>query len=336
MKKSITIDEIARIAKVSKSTVSKALNNRPDIGQATKKRILEIAREHDFIPHPFGKRLKNKITDNIGVIFCRDVHPISANPFYSRVLEGVEAETAIDSRNLMLQFVTEDQISGVPKMVKEQQVDGVILIGSMTREYIELIGSKNIPLVLIDPKYDIDSCSKVVIDNKHGAFLATQYLIKMGHRKIGFISGDLNRLSFKQRYDGYIIAMNKLSVEIDENLVSTGGMEDGYEHTKKLLASKKRPTAIFSTNDINAHFGYKAASDLGLYIPEDISFVGFDDIDMSHMISPPLTTIRAYKEELGSIAVRMLLQIFNHEINKPTTTLVPTKLVERESVSIAK
>lgn len=333
MKDSITIDEIARIAKVSKSTVSKALNNRPDIGQDTKDRILEIARDYDFTPHPFGKGLKNKITENIGVIFCRDVHPISANPFYSRVLEGVEAETAISNRNLMLQFVSEDQINGIPKMVKERQVDGVILIGSMTREYIDLIESKNIPLVLIDPKYVIDSCSQIVMDNEHGAFLAVQYLIKMGHRKIGFISGDLKRLSFKQRFDGFQKAMKHFAVDIDQNLISVGGMENGYEHTKKLLTGKTKPTAIFSTNDINAHYGYKAAHDLGLSIPDDISFVGFDDIDLSHMISPPLTTIRAYKEELGSIAVRTLLKKIEDAKIQNSTHIIPIRLVERQSVA---
>ncbi|MCP4414144.1 MAG: LacI family transcriptional regulator [Gammaproteobacteria bacterium] len=332
MKKSITIDEIATIAKVSKSTVSKALNNRADIGKETKKRILEIARQHEFIPHPFGKGLKSKITENIGVIFCREVLPISANPFYSRVLEGVEAETAINNRNLMLQFGTEGRIKDVPKMIRERQIDGVILIGNMTFDFIDLIKSKNIPLVLIDPQFETDSCSQIVMDNEHGAFLAIQYLIKMGHRRIGFISGDINRLSFKQRYSGYIKAMKQYSLDIDNDLIATGGMENGYEYTKKLLSAEEPPTAIFSTNDTNAHFGYKAARDLGLKIPEDISFIGFDDIDMSHMISPPLTTIKAYKEELGSIAVRVLLKKIEKSEIRNHTNIIPVRLVERDSV----
>lgn len=332
MQKSITIDELAKIAKVSKSTVSKALNNKPDISEETKKYILAIAKQYDFTPNPFGKGLKNKITGNIGVIFCRDMHPISANPFYSRVLEGIEAEVAINNHNLMLQFCSEKQTNGIPKMVRERQIDGLLLIGSLTKEYIDSISTKNIPYVLIDPKFDFDSCSQVVMDNEHGAFLATQYLIEMGHRKIGFISGDMSRLSFKQRFNGFLKALNLYGIKFSEDFVSTGGMENGYDHFLKLFRNNNKPTAIFSSNDINAHYGYKAVRELGMTIPDDVSIVGFDDIDISHMISPPLTTIRAYKEELGSIAVRTLITLIKKPDQKPMTMVVPVKLIERGSV----
>jgi LacI family transcriptional regulator len=127
--------------------------------------------------------------------------------------------------------------------------------------------------------------------------------------------------------------MNHFAVEIDKDLISTGGMENGYEHTRKLLEKKTQLTAIFSANDINAHYGYKAAHDLGLSIPDDISFIGFDDIDLSHMISPPLTTIRAYKEELGSIAVRTLLKQIEDSKIQNSTHIIPIRLVERQSVA---
>lgn len=332
MKKQITIDELAKIANVSKSTVSKALNNKPDIGLKTKNRVLELAKEYEFTPHPFGKGLKNKVTGNIGVIFCRDVHPISSNPFYSRVMEGVEAEVAYNNHNLMLQFVTENQTSGIPKMVKERQVDGLILIGSMARGYIELIESRNIPFVLIDPKIEMPNCMQVVMDNEHGAFLAIQYLIEMGHRKIGFISPDLNRLSFMQRYTGYKKALKFHQLRLNEDFISTGGMEKGYDQILSMLKLSNKPTAVFFTNDINAHYAYKAVYDLGLKIPDDISIIGFDDIDLSRMSTPQLTTIRAYKEELGSIAVRNLINIIENGKLAPNTTVVSVKLVERESV----
>jgi len=328
----ITIKDIAKKANVSPATVSKALNARHDVSPKTKKRILKIAEEFDFVPNAFGKNLKNKRTENIGVIFCRDIHPISANPFYSRVLEGVEAETAINNHNLMLQFVTEEQTNGVPKMLKERQIDGIILIGSMTKEYIELIKSRNTPFVLIDPKFEVENCNQIVMDNEHGAFLATQYLIKNGHKDIGFISGDLHRLSFNQRYKGYLKAMQHLGLPVNKDFVSIGGVEQGYELAKNLLEKDVRPTAIFSANDINAHYGYRAAHDLGLSVPKDISFMGFDDIDLSHMISPALTTIRAYKEELGSIAVRTLLKNIDDPELKHSTNIIPIKLIERDSV----
>ena len=109
-------------------------------------------------------------------------------------------------------------------------------------------------------------------------------------------------------------------------------MEKGYEHVFDLLQKKERPTAIFFTNDLNAHLGYKAVHDAGLNIPDDVSMIGFDDIDLSHMSSPQLTTIRAYKEELGSIAIRKLLKSIQNPEHNSSTTVVPVKLIERESV----
>jgi DNA-binding LacI/PurR family transcriptional regulator len=118
---------------------------------------------------------------------------------------------------------------------------------------------------------------------------------------------------------------------LDKRLTRVGGLENGYEHTRQLLHSNKL-TAIFAANDINAIYGYKAIHELGLKIPDDISVIGFDDIDLAKIATPPLTTVRVYKEELGSIAVRSLLRMIRNENEQPMTTIVPTKLVERDSV----
>ena len=328
----ITIKDIAKLANVAQSTVSKALNNKPDVSESTKKKILEIAKQYNFSPNAFGKGLKRRTTENIGIIFYRELLPLSGNPFYSRVLEGIEAEIAINNYNLVLHLIPEGHQKTLPKMVRERQVDGLILVGIYNIEFINNIISQNIPVVLVDPKILLDNCSQILIDNEHGAFLATKHLIKNGHKRIGFISGDIKRLSFKQRQDGYIKALKSNNISVDENLIKTGGLEKGYEHVKDLLLLNERPTAIFAANDINAIYGYKAIREQNLKIPEDISIIGFDDIELAKMSMPQLSTIRVYKEELGSIAVRTSLRIINGEIKNPTTTVVPIKLIERESV----
>jgi LacI family transcriptional regulator len=211
-------------------------------------------------------------------------------------------------------------------------VDGVILCGSMEVEFIKKLKSTQIPIVLVDPKRPMKNFHQILIDNEYGAFLAIQYLIEKGYKRIGFISGDLERESFYQRFVGYKKALKKYKIPYDEKLVITGELEKGYEQTMKLLSLNPRPTAIFATNDVNAMYGYKAIKDANLSIPEDISFVGFYDIDLAKMASPPLTTIRVYKEELGSIAVRKLLKIIKGEENGVADTLVPIKLIERNSV----
>jgi len=329
----VTIKDIARLANVSLSTASKALNDRPDVSEATRKRVKEIAEKYNFSPNAFGKGLKSKTTENIGVIFCREHQPLSGNPFYSRVLEGIESEIGMNNYNLILHLIPECNQDHLPKMVREKQVDGVILVGIFRQDFVSKIIGVELPVVLIDPKSSYENCNQVFIDNEHGAFLATQYLIKAGHRKIGFISGDLSRLSFRQRYDGFVKALKINKILLQKEYVSTGGLEQGYQHVKKLLSVKNRPTAIFSANDINALYGYKAIQDMELKVPDDISIIGFDDIDLARFASPGLTTIRVFKQELGSIGVRTLFKTIKKEIQKPVHTIVPIQLIERESVS---
>ncbi len=329
----VTIKRIAEAAQCSVATVSKALNGRPDVAEETRKRILEIAKAHQFYPNAMGKGLKKRVTESVGVIFCREKLPLSLNPFYSRVLEGIEAELAVSNYNLVLHLLPESYTNEMPKMIRERQVDGLVLVGVLHQSFIDQIGSLEIPTVLIDPKIAGDSFNQVLIDNEHGAFEATQYLIKRGHRRIGFISGDLDRLSFRQRYEGFRKAQDFYRIPFDESLLQTGGLEKGYDHVKTLLSLPERPTAIFAANDINAIYGYKAIKEEKLRIPEDVSVIGFDDIELGKMITPPLTTVRVYKEQMGSIAVRTLFKLLSHASDRPVTTLVPTRLIERESVA---
>jgi len=331
-----SIKEIAKEANVSPATVSKALNQRKDISEATRQRIIRIAESHDFVPSSLGRNLKNQRTENIGVIFCRESQPLSANPFYSRVLEGIEAELAMNNYNLVLHLLPNDYTGTLPKMLREGQVDGVILAGVLRPDFIQRLRNLSVGAVLVDPKIIINDFSQILIDNEHGAFQAVEHLIRCGHKRIGFISGNLDRLSFIERFKGYKKALQYYKIEFEQELVQSGGLEQGYEHTRKLIQMDNPPTAIFAANDINAIYGYKAVKDSGLRIPEDISVIGFDDIELAKISSPPLSTIRVYKEEMGSIAVRILLQIINNELGKPVITLVPTKLVERESVGYVK
>jgi DNA-binding LacI/PurR family transcriptional regulator len=328
----ITIKDIAKLARVSQSTVSKVLNDRPDVGQETRQRVLGIVKEQRFVPNIAGKSLKKKNTGNIGVIFRREQNPLSTNPFYSRVLEGIEAETALNNYNLVLHMVAENQEPTVPKMVRERHVDGAILVGMQSTRFVERLLQAEFPLVLVDPKNLFTDCVQILIDNENGAFLATKHLIEAGHRRIGFVSGELTRLSFQQRLSGYRKALQFHQIEVEDVLIQSGGVEAGYELTKRLLSSPKPPSAIVFVNDINAIFGYHAADELGFDIPEDLSIVGFDDIDMAGMATPPLTTIRVYKEELGSVAVRYLRQLLTDGATVNSTTIIPVRLVERQSV----
>ncbi len=328
----ITIKEIAKIAGVSKSTVSKALNGKKDISPKTREKILKIAKAHNFTPNAYAKGLRKRVTENIGVIFRREERSISGNPFYSRVLEGIEEATLNTDYNLLLHLASFEG-GELPSIVKKKQVDGILLIGTHHRQLIKNLKESHIPMVLIDPGEITEDCFQVLIDNSHGAYLATEHLIKTGHRRIGFVSGDIRRASFRERLIGFRNAHSHYQIPIDESLIQKGEMGQGYELTRRLLSIEHPPTAIVASHDLNAIQGYQAAFDHGFKIPEDISFVGFDDIDLSRMVSPTLSTIRVLKKQLGSTAFKVLEQIINGEARESFTTVISVEFIERDSVS---
>ncbi len=327
----IGIKEIAKLANVAPSTVSKALNNRLDISETTRRDIIRIARQHHYYPLKSHGTHKGKTKENIGIIFSREENSLSTNPFYSCVLESIERELNINNYNLVLTTVGNNSRFFLPKMVHENNVDGIILLGAFCNKLFAGLKKVKLPIVFVDPQNSNVSYSKIIIENDQGAYLATKYLIDAGHRRIAFISGDLSRNSFKQRYDGYLKALQNHRINMDEKIICCGGLEDGYALARKLLQSEK-VTAIFVANDINAMHVYRAVFDLGLRIPQDISVVGFDDIAMARYAIPPLTTIHVYKDVMGSFAVRTLLKYIQDGIEVPVTTIIPVKLIERESV----
>ncbi len=327
-----TIKDIAKLANVSVSTVSKALNARADVSERTRKKILQIAEQINYDISRLRRDSPLVKSKNIDVIFCREEKPLSLNPFYSRVLEGIEGELALNHFNLVLTLLPNKENVLLPEPVIHHEVDGIILVGVFSQNFINKIKKVKLPVVLIDPKIVVEEFTQVLIDNEHGSYTATQYLIQKGHRRIGFISGPLERQSFFQRFVGYKKALEFHGIPVEKELVQTGGLEEGYQNTRRLLKLPQPPTAIVSANDINAIYGIRAIQEAGLKVPDDISIIGFDDIELAKMSSPQLTTIRVYKEEMGSIAVRLLIQQLKCEINKPVTSIVPTRLVERNSV----
>jgi LacI family transcriptional regulator len=330
MKVPMDIRTLAKLANVSPSTVSKALNDRSDVSPETRQKVQEIARAHGYSPDSFGKGLKTRSTENIGLLFSRDQHALSDNPFYSKVLEGVESELSINNYNTIFNII-QPSTRGLPKMVRERHVDGVILIGVFHEDLLEKLRAETLPVVMIDPQNPVDAFGQIHIDNEYGAFLATRHLIDAGHREIGFVSGELSRLSFRQRLEGFRKALRAQGLAQDDRLIRTGGIENGYDHFRSIL-TEQNPTAIFSANDINALRGYKAIHDLRLRIPEDVSVVGFDDIDLASIAAPPLTTVRVPKKEFGSIAARTLLSLVREDVPRKPVIVMPTQLVERASV----
>lgn len=328
----VTIRDVAARAGVSISTASRALNDSGPVNEETRLRVLKAAKEINYAPNAIARGLVTKKTGNIGFILATSVTDSTSNPFYSRVFEGIESETR--KRNYHLIFsVFDEEEKGLPRMVREKNIDAVILASKIDEQFILKLRQEGIPLVLVDHAIKGVNVDSVVIDNFNGACQAVNHLIKLGHRRIGFIRGPQDRPSFIHRFDGYKDTLKKAGLNYDEKIVWEADLDfDGAcELIKRKIKIQPFPSAIFASADIIALAATKAIREQGLRIPEDVSLVGFDDILQAKQARPSLTTIRVFKREMGRVAVRKVLESINNISKKRTQTVILTELVVRDS-----
>jgi len=327
----ITIRDIAKQAKVARSTVSRALNNKGRLSTATRDKICQLARELGYHPNMNAKGLAINKTGNIGIVINKRHRslPESFYDFYGTIILGVEE--AIEKQGYHLIFSTTDGGPSVPRCVEERRVDGLILMGcDISEELITLLEDNGMPLVLVDNH--VDGVDSVAIDNTGGAYKAVEYLINLGHRKIGFIAERLNDLSFKERFKGYKLALKEHGLEYNADLVAEGltPPDHGYVAMKKLL-KQGTPPAIFAANDSTAAGAIKAIKEKGLRVPTDIAVIGFDDGPTALHTVPPLTSIRVFREKMASIAAKRLIELIENSDQPPIQLKLPTELVVRNS-----
>lgn len=332
IKITVTIRDVAKLARVSISTASRALNNSGPVKGETKARVLKAAKEINYTPNAIARGLVTRKTGNIGFLLPASVKDGTSNPFYSRVFEGIEAETRERNYHLIFSILDENQ-EDLPRMVKEKNIDGVIFASKVSERFILQLEEEGITLVLVDHAIEQGNVDSVVIDNFNGACKMVNHLLKLGHRRIGFLRGPQDRPSFIQRLEGYKETLRKAGLEYDKKIVWEADLDfnDAYKVMKKKIKIQPFPTAIFATTDIVALAAAKVIREEGLRIPEDVSLAGFDDILQARQAHPPLTTIRVFKREMGRITVRKLFENINGITKKPSQTVILTELVVRDS-----
>lgn len=328
-----TIYDISKITGYSPTTVSKALNDYTDISKKTKKIILEKAKELGYIPNAHARTLITKKSWSIGVLFDEKLDIGIKHPFFSAILETFKK--SIESRGYDLLFISKDM--GGKKIsyldhCKIRGIDGIIIISSdfNNKEIEELIDS-NIPCVLID--IENDKASTIYSDNSQGCHLAIEYLHSLGHKKIAHIYGSLDTYAGDIRKKGYITALNKLGIQNNDEYMVDGGyfsFDGGYKAMKKLLELDDLPTAVFVSGDFMAIGAINAIKEKGLGVPEDISIIGYDDIDLCKYITPKLTTIRQNTELIGENAADVLINAIDKKSGR-SSVIIPVELVVRDS-----
>jgi LacI family transcriptional regulator len=332
----MTIEEIAELAGVSKTTVSRVLNNKPDVNKATREKILQIIADNDFQPNAFAKAVSLQKSHSIGLIIPYEADYIFSNPFYIEVMRGVSTE--INNRGYYLSICYPKDHNYVD-MYKQKRVDGYILMspGSFHSHIIESLNEVKAPFISTARIPDYADMISVDVDNYKGGRMLTEYLVGLGHKKIAYI-GKLSVTSSTDRLHGYQDILKENGIALEDSLVkisNSGTSDSGYLIMKELLSENKDITAVFAASDIMTGGVIKAVKEAGLHVPEDISVVGFDDIPNSAYADPPLTTIKQPAFEKGVEATKMLIDLIEDEI-EPESKILDLELIIRKSTGPAR
>ncbi|MCC3358488.1 LacI family DNA-binding transcriptional regulator [Bacillus sp. REN16] len=324
-----TIKDVAKLAGVAISTASYALNGSSKVSKDTIKKVVEAAKQLNYQKNGIASDLKRTKTNTIALILS-DL----SGPYYSDLIRGVQEVTMANGYDLIACSSIGGTQSTAAKFLKEKRVDGAIILAhNISNEVILESAREGFPIVVLDRDITSEYVYHVAVDNEQGGFIATEYLIKNGHKDIAYISGPYKSHDNEMRFKGFKRALEQHDIPFYSKWKISGDFtrEGGYRATKLLIAQQKLPQAIFFANDEMALGGVQALEEKKIDIPNDISIIGFDDIQLAEYISPPLTTIRQPKYEAGALAVHLIFQLLSMEKIDEYYKLT-TELIERNSV----
>lgn len=326
-----TIHDVARVARVSIATVSRALNGSTRVTEATRNRVWQAAAELDYWPNGAARSLIQRQTHAIGVLL-----PDLYGEFFSEVIRGVDHAARREKLQALISssHADADELISAARSMRGR-VDGLIVMATYepTAEAIDPI-RRRFPVVLMNPASRIEGCSTVSVANFSGAHAAVEHLLGLGHKSVAIIMGPPGNADSDGRLRGYRGALHDAGIEPVPTLEFQGDFTEssGYDAARRILQHVPRPTAVFASNDSMAIGLLSALGDLGVSVPQDMAVVGFDDIAISRYLTPSLTTVRVDAYELGAQSVRLLIRMgrgadpvsCHHEV-------LPTVLVVRNS-----
>lgn len=345
-------NEIAKLVGVSRSTVSRVINNYPDISPATREKVLKVIKEYNYYPNSSARRLVGMKNSTLG-IFVVDIkdnekphHVIQKNEdlLYGNSYFSPFINAFIDYSNktqyhvLVSTIYNSEELWKIQSAFCEKRIDGGVIIGCNENDFTHILEfmKKDFILAAVDINVNEQNKDKAIyinLNNYDGSLKAAKYLVGLGHENIGIITGDLTKLSGKVRFDSFRQGLSSCGIKLNDNYIACGDFTEnsGYIGVKKLLMSENRPTAVFTCNDTMALGAYKAIAELGLKIPEDISIIGFDNSQLSQYMSPPLTSVNVSLPEAAKCSVDMLINAIEKEELSPEIKIVHTDIVKRGS-----
>lgn len=341
-------EDIAKLAGVSRSTVSRVINNYDNVPEDTRRKVLKVIEEHQYEPNTNARVLAGKGTDTIGLFVVSTAERPEANRIYDNSYFARFVDAVTDNANARGSYVlihtvyTPADFLKVKQAFLQKRIDGGIIVGTgqdteMVRDLVELAA----PLVLID--YDIGEITRNRLDKNHlavinskdyeGTLAAMDYLISMGHREIGILAGRLDTLSGRERYNAYEAAMKQHGLRINDAHVLRGEFlkEAAYGEVQRMIGAGKLPTALFSANDDMAITAMQAFAEQGIRIPDDLSLVGFDDVPAASLMLPKLTTVRLPIYEMAKAAVESICRMRQKDSGSFGTVSFRAELIVRDS-----
>ncbi|HEX2911277.1 MAG TPA: LacI family DNA-binding transcriptional regulator [Chloroflexia bacterium] len=314
----LTINDIARKAGVSKTTVSRVLNNRPEVEESTRLNVLKVIEEANFVPNDMAAGLRKRKTNLVGLLTANLKNPWGIEVFQG-VLEGLETynyQLLLYTTNYHSE--TAESLRALDRLLNNGLADGlIVLLPAFVQEQFNKLSSSGMPIVVVDDTGFVSGVNlpSIGANSYRGALAVTRHLIGLGHRKIAFIGSPLEFRYSQERLEGYKAALVEAGLECDPALVSTGQTvefeETGYSATQALLALEQPGpafTAIFAATDLAALGAMRALTEHGLRVPDDISLAGFDDLPRAAYNVPALTTVHQPLHEIGQLAVKMLME----------------------------
>lgn len=326
----VTIQDVAKEAEVSVATVSRVLNNSPSVNPETRERVQQIIERLNYRPNLLGRNLRRSETKMILVLL-----PSISNPFYSKIVRGIEDIAHLNGYNILLCNTNGDsQRERVYiDLLRNRLADGIIVMASdLDKDELSDIG-KQFPVVQCCEYKEGARVSHISIDNVNAAYNMMQHLISLGHRRIGMVGCNNKNVSSIQREEGYKKALQDYNIEYDSNLIKYGdySFKSGQVAAKAFLNMKDRPTAVFAISDMMAIGVLKELKNNGIKVPDDIAVAGFDNINIASMYDPALTTISQHQYDLGCTSMELLLKQVRGEQEEPQDLFLDYELIIRES-----
>lgn len=325
----VTVKDVAQDAGVSQATAARALGGYGYASPDARSRVLESARRLGYSPNAVAKALVSNATMTVGVVLG-DID----NPFFATAARGLTDVFDKHGYTVLLANADEDarRERRVVDALRSRRVDGLVVVPAPGAE-LEPVVQAGVPLVQLDRAVPGLAADAVMAENAEGAEAAVAHLVAHGYRRIGMVTDTTEIASSAERVEGYRRALEAAGIAFDQSLVAVGGstQDEAHAAARRLLERPDRPGAVFTANNFMTHGVLRAATELGLVIPVDLALVGFDDLDWTTLVNPPLTVVSQPVLELGRRAAMRLLARIDDQSSDPITVRLPTRLIVRGS-----